>query len=219
MISKHDFQKNNPNLSEGMKAYSQDGENLGKVVALEEDHLLIEKGFFFPKDFSFRYDDIQSIGDNELIINQKKADLDVWKDEQYKGWDEYDKANQLDIPVKEEELEARKVAREKGAVRVRKVVHTEMKTFSVPVSKEEIVIEREKYPEGKEVKPGEKAFKEEEVRIPLAEEEVETTKRPVKKEDVHVKKKTVTDKEQVSGEVKKEDVKIDKEDEGRRRAA
>ena len=46
------------------------------------------------------------------------------------------------VQLREEELRARKQEAKVGEVRVRKDVHTEHKTFDVPVSKEEVVIER-----------------------------------------------------------------------------
>jgi uncharacterized protein (TIGR02271 family) len=56
---------------------------------------------------------------------------------------------------------------------------------------------------------GEKAFQEEEIRIPVKKEEVEVTKRPVVKEEVRVRKETRTESQPVSGEVRKEEVKVE----------
>ena len=55
---------------------------------------------------------------------------------------------------------------------------------------------------------GERAFQEEDIRIPVTEEEVEVTKRPVVKEEVRVQKEARTETEPVSGEVRKEEVKV-----------
>jgi len=39
------------NLRPGMSVESVDGEKLGKIIRLESSQLLVEKGFFFPQDF------------------------------------------------------------------------------------------------------------------------------------------------------------------------
>ena len=61
-----------PSLVEGMTVYSNDGERMGKVTSLGDDYFLVEKGIFFPKDFTFRYDDIQD-GTNPEITNTRMA--------------------------------------------------------------------------------------------------------------------------------------------------
>lgn len=111
------------------------------------------------------------------------------------------------IQVKEEQLHVRKRAVEKGEVRVRKEVRTENKTLEVPVDREEIVIERK--PVRKNAASSD--FREgDEIRIPVKEEEVEVIKTPVVTEEVKVGKRTVHDTKQVSDQVRKERVQIDR---------
>ncbi|MDG5815713.1 YsnF/AvaK domain-containing protein [Chitinispirillales bacterium ANBcel5] len=220
MLKKKQFLEKYPGAKEGLNAYTQDGEKLGKIIELNDDYLTIEKGFFFPKDFTFRYDDVMEIKESDCIINQKQTELSEWKEKDYKGWTDYEKTNELTVPVKEEELEAVKVARQKGEVRVRKVVHTEMKNFTVPVSKEEVIVERKPVSdETQQLKPEDREFKEGETRIPVREEEVEIRKRPKVKEELKIHKEAHTEEKKVSGEVKKEDVKVEGEDKGKRKAA
>ena len=121
---------------------------------------------------------------------------------------DYPQVNPSDtIQVKEEELQARKHAVEKGEVRLRKEVRTEKKTIEVPVDREEIVIERK--PVRKNAASSD--FREgEEIRIPVREEQVEVNKTPVVTEEVKVGKRTVHDTEKVSGEVRKERVQVDR---------
>jgi uncharacterized protein (TIGR02271 family) len=221
MLNRKDFQNRYPGIREGMDAYSYDGEKLGKVVEMYDDSLTIEKGFFFPKDFTVRYDDVKDVKGDTLILKHDRASFSDWKDNRYQGWDEYDrnaKSDEYRVPVTEEELAAQKVTRQKGEVRVRKVVHTELKSFTVPVTKEEVIVERTPVT-SKDIKPGEKTFKDEEIRIPVSEEEVEVTKRPVVKEELRIHKEIKTEQEKVSGEVRKEDVKVDRSDEDKRKAA
>lgn len=223
MLNYKDYIATHPGLKEGMDAFTVDGEKLGSVVELNDDSVIIEKGFFFPRDYSFRYDDITEIADNKVIVNQNRSDVSAWKDEKYAGWSEYDKLNKeenINIPLKEERLEAEKVVRQKGEVRVRKVVHTEMKNFTVPISKEEIVIERKPVTGAESVPKGTTAFKEEEIKIPIMEEEAKVVKKPVVKEEVTISKKAHTEHEKVSEEVKKEELHIDRgEDKERKKAA
>jgi len=115
------------------------------------------------------------------------------------------------IEVKEERLHAEKRPVETGEVRVRKEVHTDTKTMEVPVQREEVVIERTPVhgrtaPEGvasDELRAGE------EIRIPVREEQVEVTKEAAVVEEVKVGKRVVQDTEQVSGHVRKEEVKVE----------
>jgi uncharacterized protein (TIGR02271 family) len=112
------------------------------------------------------------------------------------------------IEVKEERLQARKQPVETGEVHVRKEVRTETKTLEVPVTKEEVVVERK--PVHKTA--GTADFREgEDIRIPVREERVEVTKTPVVTEEVKVGKRTVQDTERVTGDVRKERVQIDRE--------
>jgi len=112
------------------------------------------------------------------------------------------------IQVKEEEMHVQKQPVQTGEVRVRKEVHTEHKTIEVPVKKEEVVIER-RPASGKATSTGIDANQE--IRIPVTEEQVHIEKTPVVKEEVTVGKRTVTDTERVSGTVRKEEVKVEKQ--------
>lgn len=111
------------------------------------------------------------------------------------------------IQVKEEELHARKQPVTAGEVTVRKEVHTEHKTVDVPVRKEEVVVERHAAT-GKaatsDIQPGE------EIRVPVMEEQVTVEKKPVVKEEVTVGKRVVHETERVAGDVRKEEVRVER---------
>jgi uncharacterized protein (TIGR02271 family) len=112
------------------------------------------------------------------------------------------------IQVREEEMRVQKQPVQAGEVSIRKEVHTEHKTVEVPVRKEEVVIERRPVAGHKAATSGIGGG--ETIRVPVQEEQVHVEKRPVVKEEVHVGKHVVQDTEQVSGTVKKEEVKIEK---------
>src|SRR5262249_43709506 len=85
-----------------------------------------------------------------------------------------------------EEIGIEKVARESGHVRIHKTVHTEEKRFSVPVTREEIVIEHVAV--GRDAGlGGEARFEENTIDVPLYEEEVRVSKRPYLEEEVVVR--------------------------------
>jgi len=117
------------------------------------------------------------------------------------------------IQVKDERLHAEKQPVETGEVRVRKEVHVENKHIDVPVQREEVVIERTPM-HGRAAAEGITAddIREgEEIRIPVREEQVNVGKETVVTEEVKVGKRTVQDTEHVSGQVRKEDVHIERE--------
>jgi uncharacterized protein (TIGR02271 family) len=111
------------------------------------------------------------------------------------------------MELREEELHARKTPVQTGEVRVRKEVTTEHKTLDVPVQREEVVIERHPasgHASSSEIREGE------ELRIPVMEEQVNVEKRAVVKEEVSVGKRTVNETEHVSGDVRKENVRVER---------
>ena len=115
------------------------------------------------------------------------------------------------IQVKEERLRAEKRPVETGAVSVRKEVHTETKTLEVPVQREEVVIERTPV-HGRAATEGVAAgdFRAgEQIRIPVREEQLQVHKDAVVTEEVRVGKQTHQDVERVSGQVRKEEIKVD----------
>jgi hypothetical protein len=58
-----------------MTVRSTDGEKLGKVIACEADRFFIEKGFFFPKDYVARYDDVGEVRGDEILLRHTRAEL------------------------------------------------------------------------------------------------------------------------------------------------
>ena len=116
------------------------------------------------------------------------------------------------IQVKEERLHAEKRPVETGAVTVRKEIHTETKTIEVPVEREEVVIERTAV-HGRAATEGIKSgdLREgEQIRIPVREDQIKVSKEAVVTEEVKVGKRVIHDTEKVSGQVRKEEVKVEK---------
>jgi uncharacterized protein (TIGR02271 family) len=116
----------------------------------------------------------------------------------------------------EEELHVGTAEREKGRARLRKYVVTEHVETTIPVQREEVRLEREPITDTNlEAATDGPAISEEEHEVVLHEEEVVTEKRAVPKERVRMTKDTVTDEQQVSEEVRKEQIEAEGEGPGR----
>lgn len=112
---------------------------------------------------------------------------------------------EVSVPVAEERLEAEKRMREAGSVSVKKSVVTENKTMNVPVTREVVNVDRV---EARGDAPAGTAFQEKDISIPVHEEEIEVSKRPVVKEEVQVRKGVEQHDEAVSGTVRREKVDV-----------
>lgn len=127
-------------------------------------------------------------------------------------------ANNGDVVAHEERLNVSETsnARETGRVRLRKVVHTDTESVEVPVRREEIHVEREKIdPTSAEART--KAnydFKEgeEDVTVTAYEERPNVSVDTVATERVNVSKDVRTDTERVEGKVRKEEIRVEDED-------
>jgi len=112
----------------------------------------------------------------------------------------------------EEELHVGTTQQEAGRTRLRKYVVEDEVTQTVPVKREEVRIEREPITDANaDAATDGPAISEEEHEVVLHEEEVVTEKRAVPKERIHVDKETVTDEQQVSETLRKEEVDIEGE--------
>jgi uncharacterized protein (TIGR02271 family) len=243
-------------IREGMTVRSSDGEKLGKVISCGADEFIIEKGFFFPKDYVVRYDQASVSGDEVMLAMPASSLREAGDRGDVRGREEsaggmgthlgtyaggesgvghegrigaggggravseregegagrlaHGTSEEVRVPVAEEELVAEKRQREAGEVRLHKEVKTEHKQIDVPVTREEVHVERVPV-QGGEARGGEARFEKGDVRVPVREEEVEIRKRPVVKEEVRVSKTARQQERRAEGDVRREEVKIDKE--------
>jgi len=215
------------NFREGTEVFGADGDKVGKVIAVTDRYFVVEKGFFFPKDYYIP---------TSAIANQDgdKIYLSVTKDEALnQGWDteplDYSGAyaagtstadyisgttersmteeERLRVPVHEEELTATKRPVERGEVQVSKDVVTEEQTFEVPVTEERVTVERRAV--DREAIPDDTAFQEGTISVPVRGEEVDVQKRARVTEEVEVGKEAVQKTKQVGGTVRKEQVRVE----------
>jgi uncharacterized protein (TIGR02271 family) len=117
----------------------------------------------------------------------------------------------------EEELHVGTRQREAGRARLRKHVVTEMVTQTVPVQREEVTIEREPITDANRDRATDgPEISEEEHEVVLHQDEVVVGKETVAKERVRLGKETVTENQEVSEEVRKEQIEHTGVDDDRR---
>jgi uncharacterized protein (TIGR02271 family) len=97
----------------------------------------------------------------------------------------------------------------RGEVRIRKEVSTTTQSIEVPVTREELVLER--VPVSGQQAASNATFTSEEIRIPLSEERASVEKQAVVREEVRVGKKAVTDVESFDEQVRSEELKVDQD--------
>ena len=115
--------------------------------------------------------------------------------------------NELRVQRTEEELAAGTREREAGEVRVQKNVRTDRESVAVPTRHEEVSVER--VPLSGEASEAE--IGEDEVLVPVTEEEVVVSKRPVVKEEVRIRKDVVEDTQIVEEDVRREEIDVEDE--------
>jgi uncharacterized protein (TIGR02271 family) len=108
---------------------------------------------------------------------------------------------------------------ERGEVRLRKETVTETQNVQVPVTREELVVERVPVT-GEQAAPGATVGSDsEEIRIPLSEEQVRIEKEPVVREQVEVGKRQVTNTENREETVRREELRVDGDEDRLRKAS
>jgi uncharacterized protein (TIGR02271 family) len=225
------FDKNS--VRNGMFVMGTQGERIGKVILCNDETFVVEKGVFFPKDYELRYDHITDVTGGTIryaltdFLRGRTAEeakpasataagralagaasaaatttttgraesADVDRDE-------------IRIPLLREEIGIEKVARESGHVRIHKTVITEEKRFSVPVTREEIIIEHVAV--GRDaVLTGDDAFQENTVDVPVYEEEVRVSKRQILEEEVVVRTVAHSEEREGSAMLRHEEAEIE----------
>jgi uncharacterized protein (TIGR02271 family) len=116
------------------------------------------------------------------------------------------------LHLHEEQLYVTKQPVQTGEVGIHKEVVTEEKSINVPVSHEEVSIER--HPVSGDAalnaaRPFDLSQKEEEIRIPVSAEQVQVTKQPVVTEEITLGKRVSQENQQVTDTVRHEEARIE----------
>jgi len=249
-------------LQNGMDVYGADDAKLGSIHEVRDNYFIVEKGFFFPKDYYIPVSAIEGVDpDNRVYLNITKdvalnqgwdvepgsldatggypttAQTDVWsagsKSEATAAATDYrdavkthgqtsevidpnyiaatDKpatgADATRVPVYEEEITPVKREVDRGKVRIEKEVVTENRNVTVPVTEERVRVTRVDTDET--VTADGDAFQEGVIEVPLRGEEVDVQKTAHKTGEVVVEKEAVQRNEQVSGDIRREKVRVD----------
>ncbi len=112
------------------------------------------------------------------------------------------------LQLRQEELTAQTRQVQAGEVHIHKEVVTETRSIDVPITREEVVIQR--HPVGSALS-GDADFSrvDEEIRIPVMEEQVTVVKTPIVVEEVEVGKRQVTEMQHLTGTVRHEELRVD----------
>jgi uncharacterized protein (TIGR02271 family) len=146
------------------------------------------------------------------------ADYDTAGERRTEGYDTSGPTTDDAMTRSEEQLRVGTERVSAGRARLRKHVVTENQTVTVPVSHEEVTIEREPITEANigDATSG-PAISEEEHEVQLTEERVVVDKETVPVERVRLGTETVTEDQRVSEEVRKEEIDFDESDVDRER--
>ncbi|AIC99151.1 YsnF/AvaK domain-containing protein [Bacillus subtilis] len=122
---------------------------------------------------------------------------------------DYTTKEEKTMPLREEQLKVDKEDVQTGEVEIGKEVKTEKREMDIPVRHDEIYVERRPVDENKaDASPVNDS---EEIRVPIVEEKLEVTKKPVVTDEVVVGKRTVEENEHISETVKKEEPRLNKD--------
>ena len=189
-------------------------EDLGQVQEVGDTYVLVQKGLINKEKFYVPQNEIESYDGNILRFKLSEEEIkrkysqnsplarntNTEKDE---GESESESTR---IPLVEERLDISKRDVTYKEATLTKEPVTETKTVEVPITHEELIVERR--PASKstssisDLKPP--VTSKQEIKIPLKKEEVEVKKQPYVKEEVVLKKRRITETKTITEEVKSE---------------
>jgi uncharacterized protein (TIGR02271 family) len=196
-------------------------EDLGEVQEAGENYVLVQRGminkdkFYIPKDQVESYDGSVlrfKISEDDAKSKFLRDSPPMSSSSANEGLNAARKAEETTtVPLTEERLNASKRESTREATITKEPV-TEIKTVEVPVTHEEISVERR--PASGSTTAERPVQSKTETKVPLKQEEVQVTKQPYVKEEVSVKKKPVTETRKVTDKVTSEKVKVKATDSG-----
>ena len=204
------------------EARGKNDEDLGEVREVEDTYVVVQKGlinkekFYIPQSevesydgdilrFRLSEDDVRSKYQSDTPPHLSSIDNNINNIES-EPKQEDSESESTRVPLIEEKLSvSKRETTYKEASLIKEPVR-ETKTVEVPLTYEELIIERRPPTEATtsqhELKPPVTAR--EEIKIPLKREEVEVKKEPYVKEEVVVKKRRTEERKTITEEVKSE---------------
>jgi len=184
-----------------------DGEKIGKCGETLGDYFNVDAGFLGTTEYYVPFSAIGNVNDDQIFLNVRKDAVDSM------GWRERPTTTRTAetgdrMQLREEELQARKTRVETGSVQLGKEVVEEKQTLEVPVTREEVYVERHAV-ERREADASIADSERETIRVPVTEERVEVSKQPVVYEEVDIGKRVTQETETVSDTVRREELRVD----------
>jgi uncharacterized protein (TIGR02271 family) len=193
-----------------------DDSDFGEVQELGQHYVLTQKGTVSKQKYYIPKYLVQGFDGDTLWFNASENDLQGWKRDSAPDYNEYARYKTSEevptdietrIPVIEERLQVSKRTSTSEA-RITKEPTTETKSVEVPVTHEELTVERRPASESTKTTTERPVQSKTDMKVPVSKEEVEVTKEPYVKEEVVVKKKPVTETRTVSDTVTSEKVDV-----------
>ena len=194
-----------------------DDSDFGEVQELGQNYVLTQKGTLSKKKYYLPKYLVQGFDGDTLWFNASESDLAGWMRDTAPDYDEYTRYKQSEevlpdvetrIPLIEERLNVSKRTSTSEATITKEPV-TETKTVEVPVTHEELTVERRPASESSSTTTTERPVQSRtDTKVQLSKEDVQVTKEPYVKEEVVVKKKPVTETRTVSDTVTSEKVDV-----------
>ena len=199
-------------VHEGMEVLDLDGEKIGMCGETLGDYFNIDAGFLGTTEYYAPFSAVRSVDGNSIVMNVRKDQIDTmgWKERPEMTSRSTTADTDRTMQLREEELTARKTSVETGSVHLGKDVVEEERTMDVPVTREEVYVERRPV----DRRPSDQPISEsdtEAIRVPVTEEHVEVEKQPVVYEEVGVGKRVTQETRQVSDTVRREELRMDNE--------
>jgi uncharacterized protein (TIGR02271 family) len=211
-------------IKTGTDVYGSDDEKIGSIAGVADTYFVIEKGFIFTTDIYVPMSAVARVDDDRVMLSMTKAQVENedWTREPaeevasmgaagtYTDVDTGARSAATDREVlerSEERLVVDKDVQKAGDVRVGKHVVEEQQSVDVPVTREEVTIDRRSVDRPA---TGEN-LTDESIDVPVYEERVEAAKEARVVEEVEVGKTATTDTERVEGTVRREEFDIDAE--------
>ena len=146
-------------------------------------------------------------GSEQVVTNQFTGQEQAWTDREWmsRNRDRESQTHERDrdrLTRSEEELQIGKREVSRGEARIGKRVETEHVSQPVTRRREEVVVERRPVEAGARA---DASISEDEIRVPLTEEEVIVEKRPVVKEELIVGKRVVEERDTVEADLRREE--------------
>ena len=192
-----------------------DDSDFGEVQEVGQHYVLTQKGMVSKEKFYIPKYSVQGFDGSTLWFNASQDQLQGWKRDSPPDENEYSQYKTQEtpsdvetrIPLIEERLNVSKSTSTSEATITKEPV-TETKTVEVPVTHEELTIERRPVGESSSTTAERPVQSKTDTKVQLSKEDIQVTKDAYVKEEVVVKKKPVTETRTVSDTVTSEKVDV-----------